>query len=98
MDRLTWEYEDTNGAYFMQCTMGCAMEQTSCEDCPELDKMVDRLGAIEDILGETYDLEQLSKLVKASREHRVIVLDPGYRITKTEGINEEIDCMEYERA
>lgn len=40
----------------------------------EATAIVDRLAAIEDILGDEYDLEELRKLVQAKREGRCVVL------------------------
>lgn len=40
-------------------------------------KAVDRLSAIEDILGEEYDLDRLRELVQADREGRCVVLPVG---------------------
>lgn len=37
--------------------------------------MVDRLAAIEDILGDEYDLDRLRELAKADREGRCVVLE-----------------------
>lgn len=37
---------------------------------------VNRLGAIEDILGDEYDLDRLRELVEADREGRCVVLPP----------------------
>ena len=42
--------------------------------CPYL-QIVDRLAAIEDILGDEYDLERLRELAQADREGRCVVLN-----------------------
>ena len=47
-----------------QCFNGCKVTQ----------KVFDRLAAIEDILGDEYDLGKLMELVQADREGRCIVL------------------------
>lgn len=43
--RLTEKHYDGKG-YFMRCSERC--RKTSCDDCEELDKLVDRLGELED--------------------------------------------------
>lgn len=52
-----------------QCFNGCKVAQ----------KVFDRLAAIEDILGDKYDLERLQDLVKADREGKI----PKYTIGDT---------------
>lgn len=42
-----------------------------------IQQTVDRLAAIEDILGEEYDLERLRELAQADRERRCVVLPIG---------------------
>lgn len=42
-----------------------------------LKKAVDRLSAIEDILGDKYDLDRLRELVQADREGRCVVIHPN---------------------
>ena len=44
--------------------------------CPERARY-DRLAAIEDILGDEYDLDELKKMVQAKREGRCVVLPEG---------------------
>ena len=39
-------------------------------------KVIDRLAAIEDILGDEYDLDRLRGLVQADREGRCVVTPP----------------------
>lgn len=46
----------------------------SCNDCVH-GRIAQRLAAIEDILGDEYDLERLKELVQAKREGRCVVLD-----------------------
>ena len=53
----------------MNCSKTCIFEfdcQETC-DCEELDQLIDRLGQIEDILGDDYDLDRLRELVAADR-------------------------------
>lgn len=40
-------------------------------------EVIDRLAAIEDILGDEYDLERLRELVQADREGRCVVIHPN---------------------
>ena len=67
MERLTEKYYKTNGGYYMKCSEHCENDTLQCDECDELDEMVDRLGAIEDILGDDYDLERLNELVEAEQ-------------------------------
>ena len=43
-------------------------------DCESVGDIVRRLAAIEDILGEEYDLDELREMVQAKREGRCVVL------------------------
>ena len=40
-------------------------------------EVIDRLAAIEDILGDEYDLDRLRELVQADREVRCVVIRPN---------------------
>ena len=40
-------------------------------------EVIDRLAAIEDILGDEYDLDRLHELVQADREGRCVVIRPN---------------------
>ena len=46
----------------------------------ELKDVFDRLAAIEDILGDDYDLERLRELVEADRDGRCVIYQSGYPI------------------
>lgn len=50
-----------------------AKDDEGCNGCP-IANAFDRLAAIEDILGDNYDLERLKELVQADREERCVVL------------------------
>lgn len=43
-------------------------------DVEDIEKIYNRLAAIEDILGDDYDLDRLRELVEADREKRCVVL------------------------
>ena len=58
MKRLTGKYE--NGTAYYNIVPG--------------DSTIDRLAAIEDILGDAYDLDRLRELAEADREGRCVVL------------------------
>lgn len=48
-----------------------------CYDIPDaerLEESIDRLAAIEDILGDDYDLDRLRELMMADREDRCVIL------------------------
>ena len=74
VERLTKHHFKKQDGFYMTCSEHCSKEDFSCEDCGEFDKLVDRLGTIEDILGDDYDLGRLRELVEAYREDRYIVL------------------------
>ena len=81
MERLTIKRDEKNvfqSMYYAECKEyadGCGV--ISCPfDCPcEIEQaLFDRLGAIEEILGDGYDLDRLRELVEADRDGRCIVL------------------------
>lgn len=82
MKRLTYDFciggnhcWQINGADNLECREVCQQqEENGCKDCP-IAKAFDRLAAIEDILGDEYDLDRLRELVQADREGRCVVLD-----------------------
>ena len=50
------------------------------QNCAGVEEIIKRLAAIEDILGDDYDLDRLRELVEADREGRCVVLprlEPG---------------------
>lgn len=68
VERLTEKHAKKNGGYYMKCSEYCEREETMCIECERSDEIVDRLGAIEDILGDDYDLDRFRELVEADRE------------------------------
>ena len=74
VERLTEKHAKKNGGYFMKCSVYCEREETMCLECERSDEIVDRLGAIEEILGDDYDLDRLRELVEADRDGRCVVL------------------------
>ena len=44
---------------------------------------IERLAAIEDILGDEYELDRLKELVEADKEGRCVVFSPGYPVVST---------------
>lgn len=62
MERLTKRMLKGTG-YYMKCSESCPYDcQEDC-DCEEFDKFIDRLAAIENILGDDYDLDRLEVMV-----------------------------------
>ena len=53
------------------------IDADSVEGSMWLKKAVDRLSAIEDILGDKYDLDRLRELVQADREGQCVVIPPN---------------------
>ena len=89
MERLTIKRDEKNvfqSMYYAECKEyadGCGV--ISCPfDCPcEIEQaLFDRLGAIEEILGDDYDLDRLKKLVAADRDGRCVVLPSGGHTNK----------------
>ena len=69
LKRLTDRQINSSDRYYMNCSKTCIFKfdcQETC-DCEELDQLIDRLGQIEDILGDDYDLDRLRELVAADR-------------------------------
>lgn len=56
-------------------------------DVEDIDKIYNRLAAIEDILGDEYDLDRLRELAQADREGRCVVMpcQPGDKISYKSG-------------
>ena len=72
--RLTEKHVKKSDGHYMKCSEHCQNETLQCGECDELDRFVDRLGSIEDILGDEYDLDRLRELAQADREGRCVVL------------------------
>ena len=79
MERLTYDFcfngshsNQVKGADNLVCSEVCEREG-SCKECP-IARAFDRLAAIEDILGDDYDLDRLRELIQADREGRCLVL------------------------
>ena len=77
MERLTYDFAlggnhcwQVKGADNLECREVCqCQEDKGCKDCP-IAKAFDRLAAIEDILGDEYDLDELSKAMAALRREQ----------------------------
>lgn len=74
MERLTSWCEEIEEAFLSceKCKKNGMTECWSQENCTQT--AVDRLAEIEDILGNEYNLDRLSELVKADREGRIAIL------------------------
>ena len=87
MERLTrrWGSEPyPNLAGRVVCEYKECDSAKSCNDCVH-GRIANRLAAIEDILGDEYDLDRLRELVEADRDGRCVVLpckfgDPVWRL------------------
>ena len=66
MERYTYWCDDGKGGGEWRVNTICGKEQRGPH--------VDRLAAIEDILGEDYDIDRLRELVEADRDGRCVVL------------------------
>lgn len=54
--------------WFLLCWRMCI--KNSCERCDYMSKAINRLGEIEDILGEEYDLNYLRKLIEINQNKK----------------------------
>ena len=79
MERLTYDFcfngvhcNQIKGADNLECSEVCEREG-SCKECP-IARAFDRLAAIEDILGDDYDLDHLRELVEADKAGRCEIL------------------------
>lgn len=86
MERLTYDFcingmhcWQVKGADNLECGEVCeSRNESGCIGCP-IANAFDRLAAIEDILGDDYDLDRLRELEEADRDGRCVVLpDGGY--------------------
>ena len=55
----------------------------------EYHEAFNRLAAIEDILGEDYELDRLRELVEADREKRCVIFRKGYGVVSEYEVDEE---------
>lgn len=84
MERLTYDFAlggnhcwQVKGADNLECREVCERQgDVGCKTCP-IAKAFDRLAAIEDILGDEYDLGKLMELVQAKREGRIVLRSAG---------------------
>lgn len=78
MERLTKRFEGIEEASLSceRCGKNAIYECWSQENCTQT--AVDRLASIEDILGDTYDLDRLRELVEAGKDGRCVVLPCKY--------------------
>lgn len=71
----------------------------SCEDCFDvwsvpkkfMGNAIDRLAAIEDILGDTYDIDHLRGLVEADKSGRCTIISTPERIMFYENLEHDIE-------
>lgn len=63
MERLTAKHYKESDGYYMRCSETCHIDCGEKPYCEEVDNLVDRLGKIEDILGDEYDLERLETIL-----------------------------------
>ena len=71
MERLTEKHSKESDGYYLKCSETFS----SCYryECEHDAESVDRLGQIEDILGDTYDLDRLRELVEADKKGNLLV-------------------------
>lgn len=88
MERLTKTFEE-NGKLFAclpecehRCVYGWNEYNSGCR-CSKFTKILKRLAAIEDILGDGYDLDRLRELVEADRDGRCVIYLKGFPVAST---------------
>ena len=96
MERLTYDFAlggnhcwQVKGADNLECREVCERQgDDGCKTCP-IAKAFDRLAAIEDILGDEYDLDRLRELVEADKTLKEFAEDVarqfGYHGTTADG-------------
>lgn len=85
MERLTDKHFNELLGYYMKCS-GCCERSIACNECEEFEALVDRLGAVEEILGDDYDLDRLRVLVNQQMTMREEVAE-RFSITKDIPVN-----------
>lgn len=70
MERLT-NANYKNDKYYLNCD---ECTKNNCTECPKILAVGERLAAIEDILGDEYNLDRLRELAQADKEGRCVVL------------------------
>lgn len=113
MERLTYDfciagkrYWQVKGADNLECSEVCrSRDDEGCNGCP-IANAFDRLAAIEEILGDDYDLDRLKEMVEADREGRCAVTpckqgDIVYLITEPQNVKGldlgDVPDTEYEK-
>lgn len=88
MERLTYDFcvggnhcWQVKGTDNFECREVCNQQNDGCEKCP-ISEAFNRLAAIEDILGDDYDLDRLRELVEADRDGRCIILPKEENLKK----------------
>ena len=84
MERLTYDFcingmhcWQVKGADNLECGEVCeSRNESGCIGCP-IANAFDRLAAIEDILGDDYDMDRLRELVQSDRDGRCVVIPTG---------------------
>ena len=107
MERMTYDFcigdnhcWQVKGADNLECREVCERQgDAGCKTCP-IAKAFDRLAAIEDILGDEYDLDRLRELAQADREGRCVVLPAGigdtvHHITTCKNFSQVLDGTMY---
>lgn len=92
MERLTYDFcvesvhcDQVRGADNLECGEVCQRQDDDGRATCPVARAFDRLAAIEDILGDEYDLDRLRELVQADREEKCVILelkegDPVYEL------------------
>lgn len=76
MQRLTMI--DCTGSSIINCNKCARVWTENCKNASSCSQeAVSRLAAIEEILGDDYDLDRLKELVEADKEGRCVVLSDG---------------------
>ena len=101
MERLTYDFAlggnhcwQVKGADNLECRAVCERQgDDGCKTCP-IAKAFDRLAAIEEILGDEYELDRLRELAQADRDGRCVVLD-DLTVADLQQMLTVLDCTRY---
>lgn len=96
MERLTEKHYKSEDGYYIRCSERCDKDICDCE-CENFSNIVDRLGQIEDILGDTYDLDRLEVMMTQCMSMREEVYE-RFRITGSIPVDRLRELVEADKA
>lgn len=85
MERLTEKHYRSNDGYYMVCSGNCYNPVGACDDCPEFEKIVDRLGAYEDTALTPEQVPKWIPVTERLPDHVGVIATDGKRVYLTNG-------------